>query len=127
MNMKKFSLKCRQILYCVTTILAGKLLVTQFCNVCDCVYLRSNFLSERCFSLKFLLDVVLVFLKQSNIIQQNLVIKKLNADFQLQADFTISHLYKINADYFTHFRLLCGSALLLISKFYVSKITSRSL
>ena len=31
MNAKGFSLKCRQIVYCVTTVFVGKLLVTQCC------------------------------------------------------------------------------------------------
>ena len=62
MNAKDFSLKCRQIVYCVTTAFAGKLLVTKFCKVCNYVF-RSNFFSENCFALKLLLDVFEIFLK----------------------------------------------------------------
>ena len=35
----------------------------------------------------------------SSTVQQSLVIKILNADLQLQADFAISHSYNTNADY----------------------------
>ena len=38
----------------------------------------------------------------SSIVQQSLVIKILNADLQLQADFAISHSYNTNADYSPH-------------------------
>ena len=59
MNAKDFSLKCRQIVYCVTTAFAGKLLVTKLCNY----VFRSNFFSAKCFALKLLLDVVEILLK----------------------------------------------------------------
>ena len=55
-------------------------------------------------------------------VQQSLIIKKLYADLQLQADFAISHLYNTNADYSPHFRLLCGSVSWLISKFLINGI-----
>ena len=55
-------------------------------------------------------------------VQQSLIIKKLYADLQLQADFAISHLYNTNADYSPHFRLLCGSVSWLISKFLINEI-----
>ena len=41
MNAKDFSLKCWQIIYCVTNAFARKLLVAQFCKVNNYVF-RSN-------------------------------------------------------------------------------------
>ena len=42
MNAKDLSLKCRQIIYCVTNAFAGKLLVTQFCKVCNYVFAATS-------------------------------------------------------------------------------------
>ena len=61
-NAKDISLKCRQIAFCVTTAFTGKLIVTKFCKICNCVF-HSNFFSAKCFALKLLLDVVEIFLK----------------------------------------------------------------
>ena len=47
MNARDFSPECRQIVYCVTTVFAGKSLVTQLCKVCNYVF-RCNFFSEKC-------------------------------------------------------------------------------
>ena len=62
-NARDFLFTCRQIIYCVTTAFAGKLLVTQFCKVCNYVF-RSNFFSEKCFSFELLLDAVVVISKR---------------------------------------------------------------
>ena len=60
MNAKDFLPKCRKFVYCVATDFAGKLLVTQFCKVCNCVF-RSNIFSEKCFSSQLLLNFVVIF------------------------------------------------------------------
>ena len=61
-NAKDFSQKCRQIIYCVTTTFAGKLLVIKFCKVCNYIF-YSIFISAKCFALKLLLDVAEIFFK----------------------------------------------------------------
>ena len=62
LNVKDFLLKCRQIVYCVAIAFTGKLLITQFCKVCNCLFC-SNFFSVKCFELKLLLNLVVIFLK----------------------------------------------------------------
>ena len=62
MNAKNYSLKCQQIIYCVTTAFAKKWFLTQFCKVCSYVF-HSNFCSKKCFSFKLLLNVVVIFSK----------------------------------------------------------------
>ena len=94
-NAKDFSRKCRQIVYCVKTAFAGKLLATKFCKVCHYIF-RCNFFSAKCVALK-----LLRYFKSSTV-QQSLVIKNINALLQLQADFAISHSYITNAYYSPH-------------------------
>ena len=60
MNAKDDSLKYQPMVYKVTTIFAEKLFVIQFCNVCNYAF-HSNFFSEKYFSLKLLLDIVVIF------------------------------------------------------------------
>ena len=62
MNAKDFSLQCRQIVYCIITASAGRLLVTKLCKVCNYVICR-NFFRAKYFALKLLLGIVVIFLK----------------------------------------------------------------
>ena len=103
---EKFFAKCRQIVYCVTNTFAEKSLATQFCKVCNYVgtqqLLQREMLSGPNTTLGLLLDVVVIFSKRNikvQHVQQSLVIKKLNADLQLQADFAFLHSYNTKADY----------------------------
>ena len=74
---------------CITTAFAEKLLVTQFCKVCNCVF-RNNFFIEK-FFVKFLLDLFVIFSKRSIAVQLLSMFnyQKINADLQLRADFAL--------------------------------------
>ena len=87
---------------CITTVFAGKSLVTQFCKVGN-YGLHNNFFSKKCFSSSYCLT--LLYFQSgdySSTVQQSLVIQKLNADLQLQTYLAIKHSYYINADYSPH-------------------------
>ena len=105
-NAKDFSSKCRQMVYYVTTALAGKLLVrprlwldssAKSANI----YSTAATSARNVFHYSCCLTSSDIFKAEycSSTVQQSLVIKILNADLQVQADFAISHSYNTNADY----------------------------
>ena len=63
----------------------------------------------------------------SSTVQQSLVIKILNADLQLQADFSISHSYDTNANYSPDSDCAAAQSPELISKFCINEINLRIL
>ena len=81
---------------------------------------RNNHLSEKCLSIKFLLDYNVIFsttVGVSSTVQQSLVTKNLNDDVQLQAGFAIFHSYSTNAPL----------PRAIISKFFIIEINLRTI
>ena len=68
MNVKDLFLNFWQMLHCITTGFAGKLLVIQFYKVCNYCFLQQLFQQKMIF-IKFLLNVVAIFSKWNIMVQ----------------------------------------------------------